>query len=63
MSLGLNGWRTLRGESSLASYLACIGECISERERRKIEKGLDYKVKLVCVWEEGRIQEVIAWRK
>ena len=29
-----------RGESSLASYLACIDECISERECRKFEEGL-----------------------
>ena len=34
-----------RGESSLASYLACIDECISERECRKCEEGLDNKKK------------------
>ena len=33
-----------RGESSLASYLACIDECISERECRKFEEGLDSKI-------------------
>ena len=33
-------------ESSLASYLACIDECIGERECRKFEEGLDNKVKL-----------------
>ena len=32
--------------SSLASYLACIDECTSERECRKFEEGLDNKVKL-----------------
>ena len=30
-----------RGESSLASYLACIEECISKRECRKFEEGLE----------------------
>ena len=34
---------TERGESSLASYLACIDECISERECRKFEEVLDNK--------------------
>ena len=34
------------GESSLASYLACIDECISERECRKFEEGLHNRVKL-----------------
>ena len=37
--LKLNGWRILSGESSLASFLACIDECISERECRMFEKG------------------------
>ena len=36
MSLGLDKAKWLedieRGESSLASYLACVDECISERE-------------------------------
>ena len=34
-----------RGESSLASYLACIDvfECITEREWQKFEEGLDNK--------------------
>ena len=43
--------------------LACIDECISERECRKFEEGLDNKVKLAMYKEEGRIQEVFAWRK
>ena len=29
-----------RGECSLASYLACIDECNSERECRRFEEGL-----------------------
>ena len=35
-----------RGESSLASFLACIEENISEREGRLFEEGLNSKVKL-----------------
>ena len=46
-SLGLDKAEWLedieRGESSLASYLACIDECTSERE---CKEGLDNKVKL-----------------
>ena len=30
-----------RGESSLAAFLACIEESISEREGRQFEKGLN----------------------
>ena len=45
VSLGLDKAEWLedieRGEISLASYLACIDECISERECRKFEEGLD----------------------
>ena len=67
VSLGLDKAEWLedieRGESSLASYLACIDECISERECRKFEEGLHNKVKLAMYREEGRIQEVFAWRK
>ena len=43
-----------RGESSLASYLACIDECISERECRKFEEGLDNKVKLAVYKRFGK---------
>ena len=41
-------WRILRGERvrSLASFLACIEETISEREGRQFEEGLNSKVKL-----------------
>ena len=50
VSLGLDKAEWLedieRGESSLASYLACIDECISKRGCRKFEEGLDNKVKL-----------------
>ena len=34
------------GDSSSASFLACVEECISERESRKFEGGLNTKVKL-----------------
>ena len=34
------------GNSSSASYLACVEECISERESRRFEGGLNTKVKL-----------------
>ena len=39
-----------RGESSLASYLACIDECISERECRKFEEGRNW----LCIESLGR---------
>ena len=47
VSLGF-GWLEdiERGEGSLASCLGCIDECISERDCRKFEEGLDNKVKL-----------------
>ena len=35
-----------RGESSLALFLACIAESISEREGKKFEEGLNSKIKL-----------------
>ena len=34
-----------RGESSLASFLACIRESISEREGRQFKEGLSSKAK------------------
>ena len=50
VSLGLDKAEWLedieKGGSSLASYWAYIDECISERECRKFEEGLDNKVKL-----------------
>ena len=33
-----------RGNSSLDSFLACVEECISERESRMFEEGLNTKV-------------------
>ena len=35
-----------RGDSSSASFLGCVEECISERESRRFEEGLNTKVKL-----------------
>ena len=34
------------GDSSSASFMACVEECISERESMKFEEGLNNKVKL-----------------
>ena len=33
-------------DSSLSLFLACVEECISERERRRFEEGLNTKVEL-----------------
>ena len=58
VSLGLDKAEWLedieRGESSLASYLARIDECISERECRQSEEGLDNKVKLAMYKKFGK---------
>ena len=58
VSLGLDKAEWLedieRGESSLASYLACIDECIRERECREFEEGLDNKVKLAMYKKFGK---------
>ena len=35
-----------RGDSSSASFLAFVEECISERKSRRFEEGLNTKVKL-----------------
>ena len=37
---------TEREDSSLASFISCVEECVRERECRKIEEGLHIKVKL-----------------
>ena len=34
------------GDSSSVSFLACVEECISKRESRRFEEGLNAKVKL-----------------
>ena len=45
LSLGLDKCKWLgdteREDSSLASFMLCVEECISERERRKFEEGLN----------------------
>ena len=45
----MNGWIIYikHGDSSLASFMACVEECVSERESRKFEEELNTKVKLV----------------
>ena len=43
----VNGWRIFKhGDSSSVSFMACVEDCISERESRKFEEGLNTKVKL-----------------
>ena len=37
------------GDSSSASFMACVDECIRERESRKFEEGLNTEVKLDTV--------------
>ena len=36
----------MQGDSSSASFITCVEECISERESRKFEEGLVTEVKL-----------------
>ena len=49
-SLGINKGEWLkdieRGDSSSASFSACVEEYISERKSRRFEEGLHTKVKL-----------------
>ena len=48
LSLGLDKCEWLedieREDSSLATFMSCVEECISERECRKFEKGLNVKL-------------------
>ena len=48
LSLGLNKCEWLedieREDGSLAAFMSCVEECISERECRKFEEGLNNKV-------------------
>ena len=48
-----------REESSLASFLACIEESISEREGRQFEEGQNSKVDMYKRF--GKELEVFAW--
>ena len=58
VSLGLDNHEWVedikRGESSLASFFACIEESISEREGRQFEEGLNSRY-VQKVWEGSRI--------
>ena len=45
------------GDRSSASFMACVEECISERESRKFEEGLNTKVKLDMYKRFGKIVE------
>ena len=42
-------------DSSLASFMLCVEECISKRDSRKFEEGLNHKV--------GYTQKVLAQSK
>ena len=45
----MNGWRILKGKIvHLASFTLFVEECISDRECRKFEEGLNNKVKLAA---------------
>ena len=46
-----------RGDSSSASFLACVEECISERESRRSEERLKTKVKLDIYKQFGKSVE------
>ena len=37
------------GDCSSVSFMACVEECISQRESRKFEEGLNIKVKIIYV--------------
>ena len=42
LSLGLDKCEDIeREDSSLAAFVSCVEECISEREHRKFEEGLN----------------------
>ena len=46
------------GDCSSATFMACVEECISERENRKFEDGLNTKVKLDMYKRFGKSVEV-----
>ena len=48
-----------REDSSLASFMSCVEECIGERECRKFEEGLNNEVKLATY--KCRRYKVLAW--
>ena len=45
------------GDSSSASFMACVEECINEGESRKFEEGLNTKVKLYIYKRFGKSVE------
>ena len=47
-----------KGNSSPKSFLACLDECVSERESKALWKGLDIKTKLhIYVQEHGFVMQ------
>ena len=59
LDIDKSGWLEdiKHGDSSSASFMACVEECISEREGRKFEEGLNTKVKLDMYKCFGKIVE------
>ena len=47
-----------KGHSSPKSFLACVDECVSERESKAFWKGLDIKTKLHTVCTRGLLSRV-----
>ena len=45
------------GDSLSASFMACVEECISERESKEFEEGLNTKVKLDVYKSSGKSVE------
>ena len=48
----------MHGGSSSASFMACVEECISERESRKFKEGLNTKVTLDIYKRYGKSVEL-----
>ena len=40
-------------DSSSVSFMACVEECISERESRRFEERLSIKVKMILIFIKG----------
>ena len=45
-----------RGDSSSASFLACVEECISETESRRFEEGLIRKLNYIFIHVNGLVR-------
>ena len=59
----MNGWRILRAreDNSLALFMLCVEECISERECKKFEEGLKLNwLRIKC---SVRMKYILAWNE